>query len=424
MMEMDKFNADWWTLKEFREQNEMGRLNVQPAYQRSRVWTDEQRYSLIESVSQGFPIGLVMLNTIDGVEDDVPVKRYDVVDGQQRIRTIIEYITGSEPWAISLFRGDFQPFNRLKTAVQQNFYRYKVPIALMTGFDDEEINEIYNRLQSGKPLKPGEKLKSMTSASLYNSVRNITEHKIFDMSERALKVRDSHWMLATGFLKAVYTDDLFGRLEYANLHRFLKETKFDSSKNLQALDLVKKVLNFEQKVIGDAIDLWQEFSQYARTARTMKWLFFSLYGLLQRYSINGKEPAVAEGVIAYYRAIEEEHSQEWTDYLTTGRTGRVDTDAVKACIAELSNRIVNATGAEPKDPKRYFSRSQRQEILDRSEGRCQTCKTPLSKSNFHADHVHPHSRGGQTSTSNGRALCSACNHRIGNRWREDFGTTS
>ena len=93
MMEMDKFNADWWPIKEFREQHETGHLNLQPDYQRSRVWSDEQRYSLIESVSQGFPIGLVMLNVIDGVEDDVPVKHYDVVDGQQRIRTIIEYMT-------------------------------------------------------------------------------------------------------------------------------------------------------------------------------------------------------------------------------------------------------------------------------------------------------------------------------------------
>jgi len=32
---------------------------------------------------------------------------------------------------------------------------------------------------------------------------------------------------------------------------------------------------------------------------------------------------------------EEEHSPEWTQYLSTGRTGRVDTAEVKACIAEL-----------------------------------------------------------------------------------------
>jgi len=420
---MDKVSLDFWSLKEFREKYEMGRLNVKPAYQRSRVWTDEQRYSLIESLSQGFPIGLVMLNVIDGVEDDVPVKNYDVVDGQQRIRTIIEYMTASEGWAAVHSRREFQPFTRLKLAVQQNFYGYKVPIALMLKFDDDEINEIYTRLQSGKPLKPGEKLKSMTSASLYSSVKNVTEHRIFDLLDGAMKVRDSHWMLATAFFKAVYTEDLFGRLEYANLHRFMKETKLESRQNLRTVENIRKVLNFEQRAILDALEIWPEFSRYARTARTFKWLFFSLYSLLDQYGITGKERDVAEGAVAYYRSIEEEHTPEWTGYLATGRTGRVDTEDVKACIAELSNRIINATNADPKDPQRSFNRSQRQEIFEQSGGRCNSCKTSLSKSNFHADHIRPHSHGGPTKISNGRALCSACNRRIGNRWREDFHLT-
>ena len=420
MMEMDKFNADWWPIKEFREQHETGHLNLQPDYQRSRVWSDEQRYSLIESVSQGFPIGLVMLNVIDGVEDDVPVKHYDVVDGQQRIRTIIEYMTGSEPWASITNRADFHPFTNLKVGMQQNLYRYKIPIALMTKFDNDDINEIYTRLQKGKPLKPGEKLKSMTSASLYNSVKMLTEHKIFDLSEGALRVRDSHWMLATAFFKASYSGELFGRMEFLNLHRFLKDAKFDARDNLRTLDGVRKILNFEQRVIADALEIWEEFARYARTARTVKWLFFSLYTLLDQYTISGKERDAARGVISYYESIQEEHSSNWTQYLSTGRTGRVDTEEVKSCIAELSNQIINATNADPKDPRRNFSRSQRQEIFEQSGGHCQKCKASLSKSNFHADHIYPHSRGGKTIASNGRALCSGCNRKIGNRWREDF----
>jgi len=417
-MEMDKFNADWWSLKEFREQFEMGHLNLQPAYQRSRVWSDEQRYSLIESVSQGFPIGLVMLNVIDKVEDDVPVKHYDVVDGQQRVRTIIEYITATESWSRVTNRRDFQPFITIKAAVQQNFYRYKIPIALMTKFDDDDINEIYARLQKGKPLKPGEKLKSMTSAPLYNSVQALTTHKIFDLSDGALKVRDSHWMLATACFKASYTGDLFGRMEFLNLHRFLKDEKFDGSQNLRSLDSVRKILNFEQRVIVDGLELWPDFARYARTARAVKWLFFSLYTLLEQYTIGGKEHDAARGVVSYYKSIQEEHSSNWAQYLSTGRTGRVDTEEVKACIAELSNQIINATSAEPKDPRRNFTRAQRQEIFEVSGGQCQQCRTSLSKANFHADHKHPHSRGGQTAVSNGRALCSGCNRKIGNRWRE------
>ncbi len=421
MMEMDKFNADWWPLKEFREQQEMGRLNLSPAYQRSRVWTDEQRYSLIESVSQGFPIGLVMLNVIDSVEDDVPIKHFDVVDGQQRIRTLLEYMTGSEEWATVTTRNEFQPFAKLKIAVQKNFYSYKVPIALMTKFDDEEINEIFTRLQEGKPLKPGEKLKSMTAASLYATIRSIADNEIFELSDSALKIRDSHWMLATAFFKAGYTDEVFGRMEYQNLHKFLKDANFDSRKAIRTVEAVRKVLNFEQKVITDAIEIWPKFASYARTARVVKWLFFALWKMLDDYALSGKERDAAEGVVHYYKAIEVERSAEWTDYLNAGRTGRVDTEAVKACIAELSNKILNYSGAEPKDPQRNFTKEQREEILDTAGRKCAGCGTSLSKSNYHADHKHPHSKGGKTTLSNGRALCSDCNRRLGNKWRDNFG---
>ncbi len=107
MMEMDKFNTDIWNLKDFKEHYEQGNINLKPDYQRSRVWSDEQRFALIDSLMQSFPIGLVMLNVIPSVEDDVAVNKYDVVDGQQRIRTLLEYMLGLEDWAKSVKRGTF-----------------------------------------------------------------------------------------------------------------------------------------------------------------------------------------------------------------------------------------------------------------------------------------------------------------------------
>src|SRR6185312_6186004 len=124
----------------------------------------------------GFPIGLVMLNVLTHVEDDVPIKKYDVVDGQQRVRTILEYLLGSEPWARLSTRAEFSPFGSLKPVLQQKYYSYKIPVALMTKFDDEEINDIFSRLQEGKALKPGEKLKALTTSPVYDPIRELTRH--------------------------------------------------------------------------------------------------------------------------------------------------------------------------------------------------------------------------------------------------------
>jgi HNH endonuclease len=74
-------------------------------------------------------------------------------------------------------------------------------------------------------------------------------------------------------------------------------------------------------------------------------------------------------------------------------------------------RVVHAL-AHPRhnhDPVRRFSRTDKAIILSRAGGRCEhhgwitgRCRRT---ERLEADHVHPHSRGGQTAVVNGQALC-------------------
>lgn len=58
--------------------------------------------------------------------------------------------------------------------------------------------------------------------------------------------------------------------------------------------------------------------------------------------------------------------------------------------------------------RRRFSRKNRLILFRLAYGRCCECGRLLSRE-FHADHVQPWSRGGETSLRNGEALCSICN---------------
>jgi 5-methylcytosine-specific restriction endonuclease McrA len=61
---------------------------------------------------------------------------------------------------------------------------------------------------------------------------------------------------------------------------------------------------------------------------------------------------------------------------------------------------------------RRFSSKQRLVLRLASLNRCRGCGDLLNKS-FHADHVKPWSKGGETETDNGQALCAACNLQKG-----------
>ena len=65
--------------------------------------------------------------------------------------------------------------------------------------------------------------------------------------------------------------------------------------------------------------------------------------------------------------------------------------------------------------RRYFSKSQRDQIFFDSKGKCQKCGTKISYKGFQADHIIPHSKGGKTEIKNGQALCQKCNSSKSNK---------
>lgn len=70
----------------------------------------------------------------------------------------------------------------------------------------------------------------------------------------------------------------------------------------------------------------------------------------------------------------------------------------------------------------YKNRSlSRKNILLRDNSTCQYCMKHLPPSELTLDHVHPRSRGGDSTWDNLVACCKKCNHKKGNRTPEEAG---
>ncbi len=64
--------------------------------------------------------------------------------------------------------------------------------------------------------------------------------------------------------------------------------------------------------------------------------------------------------------------------------------------------------------RRNFNQSERIALYLIADAHCQGCGIELDE-HFHADHIHPFSKGGETILENGQALCPVCNLRKGNK---------
>lgn len=414
---MGSFELDKMPVDTLRDRYQKGRLDVRPEYQRSKAWSDRLKLELVDTVLNEWPMGLIMLNVDQKPDSDgKPVNHYDVVDGQQRLRCLFEYMDGEEEWATNKGKKNskFVQYKSLSEASQERFKEYRVSVALMKEYETDEILDVFSRLQNGRPLRIGERLRALRSTHK-SHLREVTNHGLFELEGASVhKTRDAHWNLSAVFYNGMYNNNPLERHEYERLENFFKDDKeFSEKRANKAVADCKRVMNLLRRVIREAIKQDAAFLEKVRSPRLMKWTFACIAMLDKDYSLTGREHLLAEGLRSYHCAREKEESPEWIAYLSTGRTGRIDTDEVRVCLDHLKNGIIQAAALEPRDPKRFFSSEQRKKLFEKSLGHCAECDIRISMTNFHADHIVPHSQGGPTILENGQALCTACNTKKG-----------
>jgi hypothetical protein len=117
-----------WEVKRLLTLYDSGKINLSPEYQRNPIWTSKSQRLLIDTIlaPQPMPNFFLLQSSAD---------EYEMVDGQQRTRSIIDfrngYITSSSGVKYDKLAGS-------------TFMNYKLNITLVTSLDDDEsIEEFY-----------------------------------------------------------------------------------------------------------------------------------------------------------------------------------------------------------------------------------------------------------------------------------------
>lgn len=187
-MAIKKANIQW-SAKQLTKSIEKGTVTFDNAVQRGYVWDNDRKSLLIHSMIEGYPIPAFF-----AAKDE---NGYSMLDGKQRSNAIADYINGKYELSnlpeVAFEDGEENTidindldFAGLPEEFQDRIKDYSLTVYYFDGITDEEINELFFRLNNGKPLSAIEltrvKAKSLTI------IKDIAKHEIFTstLTEKAI----------------------------------------------------------------------------------------------------------------------------------------------------------------------------------------------------------------------------------------------
>lgn len=144
-----------------------GILKVNYEYQRGLRWTNVQKQMFIDSVFRGYSIPAFYFHKKQVSAADITNTFYEIVDGQQRIDALYSYREGAFSLLNKLKFPDFvqhvatpwagKRFTELHDTEKKKLRDHVVVVFEITTTNDNEIRDLFIRLQAGTPLTSQDK---------------------------------------------------------------------------------------------------------------------------------------------------------------------------------------------------------------------------------------------------------------------------
>lgn len=221
------------TIADVYEKIDDGRLDLAPDFQRKFVWTQEHQEQFIDTILQGYPFPEIYV--CKGDTDTIKLRTSQkVIDGQQRLTTIKNYIEGSferKPKIIP-------EFDSLSEDEREDFLSYQVVVRDLGRVEEVLIREIFRRINLTKfKLEDIEVHNAIYDGKFIQTAKEIAEeidlekYGVFYESEFT-RMADVHF-----FLLAMSTIELGGYYHRDNElenHIVKYNEEYDSAKNMKS----------------------------------------------------------------------------------------------------------------------------------------------------------------------------------------------
>jgi hypothetical protein len=266
---MDTHKPRAATINDFREWDQRDELVLAPEFQRRKVWGPKARSFLIDTILEGFPIPAIHIRQKIDVKTKKTIR--EVVDGQQRLRAILDYIgDGFTVMKVHNKRYGGLRFSDLPSDVQERFLEYDLLVDFLVGATDTDVLEVFARINSYTiVLNTQEKLNAEFSGKFKQLVFQLgREHLEFWRKNRILTnyniMRMKEAELSTDLVIAM----IDGIQDRKKLRSYYKKYDDDLPQEEELKEHFEKLIDTIAEIFGDSLIE----SQFSKST-----LFYSLF---------------------------------------------------------------------------------------------------------------------------------------------------
>ena len=344
-----------------------GKLNIRPAYQREYIYKGAQKQAVIETILKGYPLGIFYWVANEDCT-------YEVLDGQQRIMSIVRYVVGDQ-FSVDVDGAPFyfSTYEENHPEVCEKILGHVLEIKFCSGGSFQEKLDWFEIINThGEKLTPQELRNGVysgpwvTDAKRYFSKPNGAA--IVKGGDYVSAVIDRQGFLETG-IKWIAGDSDEQIKDYMAKHRNKKDAK-ELFKHFEAvIDWVEWIFpNYKDEMKG--VDWGRLYREY--------------------HHVKGFDPAkLAERVDMLMADEDIDVKKGIYEYLLSGKKKHLNL--------------------------RQFSNAERRVLYERQKGICPGCSDEFKIKEMDADHVKPWVEGGATRLENAQMLCRDCNRGKGAR---------
>ena len=388
---------------------ESGDLVLTPKYQTGERWKEPQKAKLMDSIVSGLDLPKLYFRMVRSGADD----RYEVVDGQQRLRAISAFLKDDFKLREGEHKG--KPFSKLPMGVRKRVQEFALHVIVLNGerWTDEVIHDLFLRLQMGTPLNPAEKRRALPG-NFPIIVAKLSSHKLFGSNTSISENRYGYEDAVAKILHLVLTKES-PKISDGSIRKTYLNNK-DILETSAKVAAVKKAFDYLAKALRDSGEYFKKFNILS--------VVEALVEIAEEHSLSDKHGEV--GNLLW----DIENRRKANDALGTNDPAR---DAVLTMLSETarSDRTDHliwrksyyaeqllSLGFPILDRQRRFTNVEKGVLMRRQSGRCVGDKcggAKITAATAQVDHIKPYSRGGLTILGNAQLLCEKCNKSKGNR---------